>query len=199
MINTIIFDFAGVVTKENYLPVLIKACKEKFGLDEVEFKRRFLDIETPFMLGEISCMDFWEIVCEGKEVPFEEFANVFENAYEINPDMIALIRNLKKHYHVVMLSDNFDRLAENIKSNAALEGLFEHLFFSNEIHFIKKTVSCFEYVLKQLGKEPNECIFTDDKNENVQRAVTLGIHGIYFVDVEKFRSDLHTFGVKIGD
>lgn len=197
MINTIIFDFADVVTKENFLPVLIRECKEKFGLNEAKFKQHFLDIETSFMVGEMSCKDFWQIACKGYEVSFEQFAEVFENAYEIDPDMIKLIEKLKKNYRVVMLSDNFDRLSENVKNNPTLKGLFERTFFSNEMHLTKKTPGCFEYVLKQLGKKPDECVFTDDKIENVQPALALGIHGIHFVGFEKLKSDLGTLGVLV--
>lgn len=195
MINTIIFDFAGVVTKENFLPVLIRECKEKFGLDEGEFKQHFLGVEEPFMLGDMTCRDFWQIVCKNHDVSFEQFAEVFANAYVINPEMVSLIRDLKKRYHIVMLSDNFDRLAESVKSNAMLDGLFERVFLSNEIHLAKKTPGCFEYVLAQLGKEPGECVFTDDKEANIQPALALGMHGLHFVGIEKFKADLESLGV----
>lgn len=196
MINTIIFDFAGVVTKVNFLPTVMKACKEEFGLDEAEFKRQFLEIEAPFALGKLSCKDFWQIVCKDTDVPFEGFAEVFASAYEINPDIVALIQKLKKQYQIVMLSDNFDCLAESVKTNPALEGLFERIFLSNEMHLMKKTPGCFEHVLNQLGKKPDECVFTDDKAENVQPAVALGMHGIHFLSVEQFISDLKALGVQ---
>ena len=174
----------------------MRACKEEFGLDEAEFKKQFLEIETPFMLGKLSCRDFWQIVCKDTEVPFERFAEVFASAYEVNPDMVELIQKLKKQHQVVMLSDNFDRLAESIKTNPTLEGLFEHIFLSNEMGMAKKTPGCFEHVLNQLGKKPEECVFTDDKEENVQPALALGIHGIHFLSVEQFTSDLKALGVQ---
>jgi len=197
MIDTIIFDFAGVVTKENFRPVLIRKCKEKFGLDEAEFRQHFSDAETSFLLGEMSLKDFWQIACKGYEVPFEQFAEVFVSAYEINPDMVSLIEKLKKNYHVVMLSDNFDRLSENIKNNPILKPLFERFFLSNEMHLAKKTPGCFEHVLKELGKKPDECVFTDDKKENIEPALMLGIHSLHFTGLEKFKSDLVALGVII--
>lgn len=39
MVDTLIFDFAGVVTKENFTPALLRACKEKLGLDELVVKK----------------------------------------------------------------------------------------------------------------------------------------------------------------
>src|SRR3989344_4217012 len=101
----------------------MRECKEKFGLDEAEFKKHFMDIEEPFMLGDMSCKEFWHIVCDEDKISFEQFADVFANAYEINQDMINLIRSLKEKYLIVMLSDSFDCLAESVKSNPMLEGI----------------------------------------------------------------------------
>lgn len=197
MINTIIFDFAGVVTKTNFLPVLIKECEEKLGLDGKEFKRLFIENEEPFMLGQMSCKDFWQIACQGYDIPYEKFAAVFSNAYEINPAMVDLLKKLKEKYLVVMLSDNFDGLAQSIHNNAALAGLFKHIFLSNEIRLAKKTPGCFEHVLKELGKTPDECLFTDDKEENLKPAMALGINTIHFTDVDNFKTELRQKGIQI--
>ena len=197
MINTIIFDFAGVITRTNFLPALIKECEEKFGMDGAEFKKLFIANEEPFMIGQMSCKDFWQITCKGYNVPYEKFADVFSNAYEINPEMVELLKKLNEKYFVAMLSDNFDGLAQSVRNNTVLVGLFKRIFLSNEIHLAKKTPGCFEYVLRELGKAPSECIFTDDKEENLKPAIALGINTIHFTGAGNFRIELQQKGVQI--
>lgn len=197
MINTIIFDFAGVVSKTNFLPVLIKDCEEKMGMDGKEFRKIFFEQEEAFTIGKMSCKDFWQVACKGYDIPFEKFNEVFSNAYEINPEMVELLKRLKDNYSVVMLSDNFDGLAQSIYANPALSGLFERIFLSNEIGMSKKMPGCFEYVLKELGKAADECLFTDDKEENLKPAMALGMNVVHFTGAEDFKNALQQKGVRV--
>ncbi len=196
MIDTVIFDFAGVITKTNFISSLIKECEDKFGMDADNFKKAFLENEPAFTVGEMNLEEFWRAACKGYDVPFEDFRAVFSNAYEINPEMVELLKKLKTDYAVVMLSDSFEGLAESVRANPNLAGLFERIFLSNEIRMAKLTPGCFEYVLKVLGKAPEECIFIDDKEKNLVPAADLGIGVIRFTGVENLKDELRKKGVR---
>ena len=49
--------------------------------------------------------------------------------------------------------------------------------------------------LKITQRKPEECIFIDDREENVEPARELGIHGIQFQTVAQLRDDLARLGV----
>lgn len=197
MIDTLIFDFAGVVTKENFTPALLRACREELGLNEQDVKAGFLEYVHQLLIGKKSVRDLWDRVCKNTDVSYQAFIEVFGNAYEVNEDMVQLIRKLKKKYSIVMLSDNFQILSENIKHNPKFNGLFEQIFFSNEIGLTKTMPGCFEYVLQELHKDPQACLFTDDKEENLLPARAIGITGIRFENSKQFVQELNSIGVNV--
>lgn len=195
MINTIILDFAGVMTKEDFLPVLARECGRRLGLDPKRLKRDFIRNEAALELGKLSLEDFWEIAGKDYGIAFEDFANVFINSYDISQSVVNVMRQLSGRYRVVMLSDNFDVLSDAVRNDPAIVGIFERMLFSNETHMVKKTLACFQYALRELGARAEECVFVDDKRENILNALTTGMHAIRFRDAEKMKRNLEKHGV----
>jgi putative hydrolase of the HAD superfamily len=197
MIKTIIFDFAGVLTKENFMPVLARLLKANLSIDEEVFKARFKEHEAAYMVDEIGSKVFWERTCQGFDIPYESFTDAFINAYEWNPQMLDLVKKLKEKHKVVLLSDNFDILSEKLRKDKNLTELFEdNIFFSNEIKRAKKNADAFEYVLEKTGETAEECIFTDDKEKNLIHAHALGMKTIHFINIEDFAERLSALGVE---
>lgn len=195
MIKTIIFDFAGVVTKEGFRKGLIKQLKLKYTFDEIVFNQRFLEYEDPYMSGKTDSRYFWKMLCQDFGIPYKDFAYGFTHCYEFNPDMVKLIKTLKGRYKVIMLSDNFDILSDAMKSDPVVQELFEKVFYSNEIGMIKKDPRAFELVLKNLNLKADECLFIDDKEHNLEPAKILGFNTIHFTDVGTLKQALVTLGI----
>lgn len=57
---------------------------------------------------------------------------------------------------------------------------FQHLVFSCDVRLVKPDPAIYQECLKKLKLAPGEVLFLDDKPENVQAAVELGIHGTVF-------------------
>jgi putative hydrolase of the HAD superfamily len=198
MIKTIIFDFAGVLTKENFMPALARLLKANFSIDEEIFRARFKEHEAAYMVDEIDSKIFWKRTCPGFKISYEGFTDAFINAYEWNPQMLDLVKKLKEKYKVVLLSDNFDILSIKLRNDKNLTEIFEdNIFFSNEIKRAKKNVDAFEYVLGKTGEIAEECIFTDDKEKNLIHADALGMKTVHFINVEDFAESLSALGVEV--
>jgi putative hydrolase of the HAD superfamily len=197
MITTIIFDFAGVLTKENFMPVLARLLKAKFFIDEELFKARFQENEDAYMIGAMDSRLFWERTCHGFNITYEDFANTFVNAYEWNPQMLDLVKKLSEKYKVVLLSDNFDILSAKLRKDRNLTELFESIFFSNEIKKPKKNADVFKFISEQLSEQSERCVFTDDKEKNLVHAKNLGMKTIHFTGVENLISSLRALGVEV--
>ncbi len=63
---------------------------------------------------------------------------------------------------------------------------------------VKPDMEIYEYVLKELNAKSEECVFIDDKAENIEAAEKLGIHGIVFENKEQLKQDLEELGVTVG-
>ena len=57
----------------------------------------------------------------------------------------------------------------------------------------------YEYLLKKYELIPEECVFLDDRPENVEGAKAVGMSGIQFVDYEQANSKLQKMLVNEGE
>lgn len=62
--------------------------------------------------------------------------------------------------------------------------------YSWQINSLKPAKKNFEETCKRLGVKPNECIFVDDVDKNVDTAESLGMKAIQFKDVEQLKKAL---------
>ncbi|HCP23855.1 MAG TPA: HAD family phosphatase, partial [Dehalococcoidia bacterium] len=54
---------------------------------------------------------------------------------------------------------------------------------------LKPDPAFFQRILGGLGAPPEECVFIDDRPENVESARTLGIDALHFQSLEKLETD----------
>ncbi len=61
---------------------------------------------------------------------------------------------------------------------------------SYEIKKVKPHKEIYECLLEKYGLKADECVFFDDRAENVEGAERVGIHGLLFTGIEKAKEDL---------
>ncbi len=196
MIKTIIFDFGGVISIGKFFPVVSSSLGEKFGLDEKSIREKLYAHETEYMSGRDSTFIFWEKTCKEFGIPYQDFVDVFNSSYQLNTEMLALVKRLKDRYQVILHSDNFEALSKVLRNDPQLNGLFEKMYFSNEIQLLKKEEQAFWHILKDIRKTPAECVFVDDKEASFIIPKKIGMNTILFKDVEQFKKDLLHLGVQ---
>ncbi len=190
MITTIVFDFAGVISKRNFFPVVAENLSEKYGIPKEKILENLSKHVSQYILGKESTQEFWKKTCGEFNIPYEEFVNIFCSSYELNFQMIELVKKLKEKYNIFLLSDNFDALSKTLRKDDRLDGLFEKMYFSDEMHFIKEDEKAFYYMLNDTSKKAEECLFVDDKEMNLVEAKKIGMKTILFKDIEEFKKDL---------
>ena len=89
-----------------------------------------------------------------------------------------------------------------VLSNAAIEfyqyfprqidmDFFDGIVVSGEVHMLKPNTDIYHYLLKRHHLNPKECVFIDDREDNVQGAEKTGIKGFVFKgDFEKLKKTL---------
>ncbi len=197
MISTIVLDFAGVMTTGNFFPLLAKRLGEKFGVDPLQTEKNLYAHEGPYLIGQATTEEFWRQCFPGSEVSLDDFKREFGSAYELEPRMLGLVKKLKKNYQMVLHTDNFEALSSAIRNDPRLNQLFEKMLFSNEMHLTKQDEGSFRRVLSEIGKEPGECVFADDKEKNLRVPAGLGMRTILFQGPEYFAAELEKIGVTV--
>ena len=123
---------------------------------------------------------------------------------EMDPEVTRWLKRMKKSYQIHLVSN-----INTIHHKYIVESMgpfnykqfidcFTHLFLSYEMGTRKPESEFFTHVLDTLGCEPSECLFVDDREDNLQAAQAMGIEGIPFtleegsiLDLDKALSALH--------
>lgn len=72
---------------------------------------------------------------------------------------------------------------------------FTYVCFSAEVGLAKPDASIFSLCLDRLKTKPQDALFIDDVQVNVEAARTLGLHALQFESVESLRADLRAFSL----
>jgi HAD superfamily hydrolase (TIGR01509 family) len=96
-----------------------------------------------------------------------------------------------------LLSNMHPAMIDYMRENFDWLDLFDFRTFSAEVRLIKPDAAIYEHTLRGLGVKPEETLFVDDREINVQAARDLGICAVRFRSVEDLRKDLDAMGFSI--
>jgi putative hydrolase of the HAD superfamily len=89
-----------------------------------------------------------------------------------------------------IVSNMGDAVHEHMERELVWLSRFDLLVWSYQLRVAKPDPAIYRYALERLGTRPGETLFLDDKLENVDAAIEMGMKGLVFSTVEKLRSDL---------
>ena len=121
---------------------------------------------------------------------------LYKDRDQINPAMVALLRELKPRYKLGMLSNTFRLELENwLIEVHGLDGIFDVVVGSADVGLAKPEPEIYQLTLTRLGVAPDEALFIDDLVRNTKAAENLGIGSILFESSKQLRQELKKLGV----
>ncbi len=87
-----------------------------------------------------------------------------------------------------------DSVLANIEREFDWLSRFDVLVWSYQVRVAKPDPAIYRHVLKELGTLPEEALFIDDKQANIEAARALGMKGLLFTTVAQLRADLIAHG-----
>jgi putative hydrolase of the HAD superfamily len=78
-----------------------------------------------------------------------------------------------------------------------LREIFAAFFSSCYVGIQKPDVRIFQMALRVMQRSADECIFVDDRVENVEGARKAGMNGIHFQNVAQFSAELKNLGMQV--
>lgn len=192
MIKAIIFDLAGVIISDGYWSWL-----NEFVADIEKKKEFFLKQGDLVDSNEITVEEHEKAMAEAASVEWKTVWPEVKKRLVIDWEMITLISKLKRQYKIGALSNFPKEWFEEIFTENKLQNYFDTLVISSINHVIKPQKEAYQIVLNLLEVEPQEAIFIDDREKNIQGAKVIGIDSILFKNQQQLISDLQKKGVKI--
>ena len=197
-LTTVMFDLGGVLVWTQWDRVTVPLA-EMSGMTP---ERVMDEIETgeagcAFMLGKLDRAEFHRRLTEqlGLSLTPDAFFALWTSIIAPNNNINSLLEGLKNRYRLVLAS-NTDVLhyARSLEVQEALR-LFDYALLSYELGLCKPDPEFFRSGLERLAISPEECVFIDDRKENVEAAQTLGIAGTQFVSTQQLELDLGDMGL----
>jgi HAD superfamily hydrolase (TIGR01509 family) len=179
MINTIIFDFGDIfinLDKEASINGL-----KKLGLSQWNDDLNQLNLQ--FEKGQIAREDF--LFGIQKHIPNASIDEILEAWNAILLDFplhrLEFVQKLSKKYRLFLLSntdsihiETFER-ENGVSFYSDFYQCFEKVYFSYEMGMRKPDAEIFNYLLKKYDLSAKRTLFVDDKKENTDAALSLGL------------------------
>ena len=129
----------------------------------------------------------------------EFFAKMREVSQVLYPGMIEFLRDLRaqgpRDNSTYMLSNESRELMEYRIPTFGLSGLFDAYLVSAYIALRKPEPAFFQCALDISQRQPDECVFIDDREENLEGARQVGIQGIRMKSPEQVIAELRRLGI----
>ncbi len=184
MIKNVILDMGNVLLDYNPDFVLEKFCS---GEEEKALIRKELFEGPEWAMGdrgEISDKDRFMYVKE--RVPQEYWDALKKCADEWAICMKPLpgakefcARIKQKGYGIYVLSNASDLFYEYFLNFSPLD-YFDGIVVSADVHVTKPDIRIYQYLLEKYGFAAAECLFIDDRMDNVQGALNAGMQAVVF-------------------
>lgn len=197
-ISTLIFDLGGVLVLTHWERVTSPLARLSGRTPEAVMELIVKgNAYYPFMRGELTPREFHQRMSEelGFRLDFHSFIETWASIIAPNPDIAGLVERLRGGYRLA-LGSNTDVIhhARGLEVQEALRHFKEGLL-SFELGCCKPDPAFFTSGLGKLGVAPAECLFIDDRPENVASARSVGIVAVQFHSAPRLQQDLERMGV----
>lgn len=207
-IRNIVFDFGGVIIDIDPYAIVNQMNKMGFSVVDKMKEPAFLEIVKRFEEGIIKASTFREEVKNYLNISISDaFFDEMWNSmlYDIPERRINLVKQLKQNYHVYLLSNtneiHYDMFVRDLQLRYGyreFDNLFDKAFFSFALHLAKPDPDIYRFVLDSYDMLPEQTLFIDDTDENIESARSLGIHTLK-VEMGSRIVDLFEDGILKGD
>lgn len=195
MIRNVVFDIGMVLANFRYREYM-----EELGFSK-ELQEIFCEriVENPLWGDlDIGIRRAEDIICEMKsrvsEYPAEAdaFFDRISDIVETFPYALSWIRGVKREGYRVYLLSNYPKelFALHAREKFTFADAVDGRIVSGYVKMVKPDPEIYKLLCMTYDLKPEECVFLDDRMDNLQAAGTLGFHTIRFQNYEQAKAEL---------
>lgn len=200
-VTALFWDVGGVILSNGWDRPSRAAAAKKFGIDWEEFEDRH-DLAFPaFEAGRIPLETYLQRTVFYRKRTFtrEEFTDfIFAQSREF-PESRAVLSELAAtgKYLQATINNEPREINEYRIQQFHLRRELKAFFSSCYLGVRKPDEGIYQLALEVTQRDPQECIFIDDRELNLECAKQLGMHTIHFQNAPQLRQELAENGVAI--
>ena len=196
MIKAVLFDLGGVFFEdgtEKFLKLLSQKTNKSYEeLYPIFRQGKSLEYRENKLTGK-EFFD-WASIKLGHVLSSNELNLLWVSQYTEIDGVRDIVQWLKNQgLKVGILSDNVPERVNYLQEKYKFLELFDQIFFSYDVNLTKSDTVVFSLALNKLNLQPNEVIFVDDRQSNLDIAKEVGIMPILFTGSESLRDILKQY------
>jgi putative hydrolase of the HAD superfamily len=193
----VVFDYGGVLCRDQPVADRQALVDASGTADADRFWTAYWELRRPYDQGSIRPGDYWARVV-GRDLTTAEVDAIeavdvagWSHPYEQTLDIVA--RLAEDGTGLALLSNCPPPMAAAIDAMSWTD-LIPRRFYSCRLGVIKPDPAIYRIVLAELGAQPRDVTFVDDRPANVAAAEALGMRALLFTDPATLAADLDLQG-----
>ncbi len=199
-IRTLFWDVGGVLLSNAWDHEQRQRALQHFHLEESEFQERHEMVVSRFETGRLSLAGYLErtVFFRPRSFTRGDFTAFLFGLSQPQPESLTLAQELAERGSWQMATINNESRELNLYriQQFGLCRLFRVFFSSCFVKLRKPDEAIYELALAMTQREPQECVFIDDREVNLESACRLGMHGLHFRGAGRLRQELYQLGVR---
>lgn len=186
--RAVAFDWGGVFTAGTFDGCSTARLADAHDRDVEAVRWHYFALVHHLEVGEWTLGRFWNEL-RGRlglaGVTYAAFEALYLGSVRENAAMYDFLAELDPGYRVGLLSNNYPVVSDRLRADRRL-ARFHALVFSNEIGVKKPDPAAFQALSNALGVPPQDTVFVDDVQTNLDAAAALGFRTILYDDHASF-------------
>lgn len=196
-LRAIIWDLGGVLVRTED-PTPRTQLAKRLGLERSALETLVFAGESGARAqrGQISAQEHWQNLGHLfglNQAELRQLQRDFWGGDVVDYDLVAFIRTLRPRYKTALLSNAFSDLRHYLTRVWRITDAFDALVISAEVKMMKPEAGIYRLVLEKLEVAPQQALFIDDSQPNLEGARAIGIHALLFQSPQQIRMEIQRF------
>jgi putative hydrolase of the HAD superfamily len=201
-IRNIFFDIGGVLLTNGLDESQRAHVLPQFGLDIAEYNKRHHEANEAWERGLSTAQEYFDktVFYEPRSFSYDAlWAAVTAESHVLHQECFEIAAAIAGtgRYRMSTLNNESRELNDYRIEAFGLKKIFTTFICSGYVNEMKPHAGIYRSALEITQAKPAESVFIDDRENNVQPARALGMHGITFTSPAQLRAELEKLGVAL--
>jgi putative hydrolase of the HAD superfamily len=202
-IDAVIFDYGEVLCHPPRADEIVRMAAF-FGVDAKKFPPLWQKNRGAYDRGDLTPTAYWTLLAQDAKVTItpQQLAELNELDAEMwgreNQLMVEWMKQIAAAgIKIGLLSNMHPEMVRYVRDKFAWIADFAPAVFSADVRMIKPDAEIYHHILEKLNVAPENAMFIDDREANIQAARALGIHAIHLRSLSQLRNDVEKLGFPV--
>lgn len=200
-VTVFFWDVGGVLLTNGWDSAARRRLVEKFRLEGQDFEARHDSVSSAFETGRLTLNDYWErtIFHRPRDFGAQETQEFMFAQSQSFPETLALVERLarSRKYLLATLNNESSELNRYRIDHFGLRNYFTVFLSSCFLGMRKPDPAIYRLALDITQRPPEECVFIDDRQLNVECARREGMPAIQFQNPIQLQAEFRNLGIEL--